>query len=253
MYTNHSFAESCNEIYKPFKDAQVDSVYADLPDENIDGMIKPNSTTIENQFINLAIDLFMKGTTPDSAILNKEDRAYVGVGLLANEVILPSHRQMELVINSIRYKDLRAKDNFGFEAFVCFYVLCNTEREEEVVKKEIEEYLFKNRIPLKKPAYQYAKMHMEKDEEYNRIVRTNGISTAIDSEISISYLRQNGNFLIQLEEYKHKWLTQEERFSRFFYNWRTITVYILHDNKAPAYNVNFKKYDYSVPEYMPSH
>ncbi|MBL4658661.1 MAG: hypothetical protein JKX73_11715 [Flavobacteriales bacterium] len=232
-----------------FSSAQNRDIKRDIGDEYLKKILISEGTTAEAKFQNLAINLFLTGAKVDLSLFKNAKEAFVGVCLIADQDTIGRKNQFN--IYSLRYKDLREEDfhkriysGSGIEGLACFYVKCFNKKEEKMLNKTIDQYLRKNSVPIRTAAYKFAKTHLVADKQYGRFFSSDGLSTVLLDRVGYSYIRRNGNCLIQIQGYPDLYLkdSSEETYGRDYFvnNWSVISIYIIDETTGATYNYDFK-------------
>lgn len=89
-------------------------------------------------------------------------------------------------------------------------------------------------------AYQFSKLYSPEKSNYEKIFKTNKSTLVIG--MSYSFLRKNGNYIIQIEGFPNKDLDTDKLNlfvdETFIKNWYSISVFII--NEDFDYSYNFK-------------
>ncbi len=228
--------------------AQSYNYTKDIENKYLDKIVVNNNDSTMIQYRDFAIDLFAKGTNINDSLWKNIKKNLVGVCLFA-EKDSENNRTVSFNLYGLNYKDDRIEDfhkriyfGEGSEAITCFYVKCNTDTEVNLLNSAIDSYLKKDSIPVDNPAYQFSRNFSSTDYSEN-IFKSDSLST-IAMGYQCSYLRQNGNYLIQIEgapEDESEADTEKiYSTSYFFNNWHTITVYIIDEKDGKAYHKVFE-------------
>ncbi|WP_033960624.1 hypothetical protein [Psychroserpens jangbogonensis] len=225
------------------------SIKIDIDDKSLDKLYIESDSTLTTEFQRFAIDLFKKGGKLKDSIFMNKDFHTVGVCLiykLKDEI----KQDIELTLYALSYKDLGTKNfhksiYFGKvrEGLSNFYVDHDTDEQIAAIDEAVTSYLKFDSIPRTSLAYQFARTYTIDDEYYEAYFKTDKHSTVIIGS-SYAYLRQNGNYIIQIEGFPDKALdedTEELYVTDFFLNdWFAISVFIIDDSDNKAYNTIFK-------------
>lgn len=225
------------------------SIKKDIEDKYLDNLYIESDRTLTTEFQRFAIDLFKKGGQLSDSIFSDKNLHAIGVCLiykLKDEI----KQDLELTLYALSYKDLRTKNfhksiYFGKEreGLSNFYVDHDTGEQKVAIDEAVTSYLKFDSIPRTNPAYQFARTYTIDDEYYEVYFKTYKHSTVIIGS-SYVYLRQNGNYIIQIEGFPDKALhedTEELYVTDFFINdWYAISVFIIDDSDDKAYNIIFK-------------
>ncbi|MEM5566184.1 hypothetical protein WNY78_13775 [Psychroserpens sp. AS72] len=229
--------------------AIAQSTKKDIDDEYLDKMYIKSDSTLATEFQRFAIDLFKKGGQLNDSIFKETERHRVGVCLIYKDRA-DVNKEVEITLNTLSYKDLRTKDfhksiyyGKGREGFANFYVDHDTDEQISMINEAVNSYLKQDSIPRDHPAYQFARTYVNEDEYYEKFFKTDKLSTLVIGS-TYAYLRQNGNYIIQIEGGPDKTLhedTEELYVTDYFVNdWYTISVFIIDDSNNKAYNRTFK-------------
>lgn len=225
------------------------NIKQDIDDIFIDKLYIKSDSTLANEFQRYAIDLFKKGRKLNDSIFKETEFHRVGVCLIYNNRD-DDKRNLEITLNTLSYKDLRTKDfhksiyyGKGREGFANFYVDHDTDEQVIMIKEAVDSYLKHDSIPRNHPAYQFSRTHANEDYDYEKFFKTDKYSTLVIGA-SYAYLRQNGNYIIQIDGGPDKALdddTEELYVTDYFVNnWYAISVFIIDDSNNKAYNRTFK-------------
>lgn len=221
----------------------------DIEDNYLEKIVVDNNDSLMIQFRDFAVDLFTTGTKVDPSVWENLDGNLVGVCLFGENDAL-DNRTISFNLYALAYNDDRIDDfhkrtyfGKGSEAIYCFYVKCNTEEEDNMLKNAVDSYLKKDSIPFTNGAYAFSKSYSSTDYS-EKISQSDSIST-IAMGFTYSYLRQNGNYLIQIESTPQDELEAgtEKIYSTDDYinNWGTISVFIIDEKDGKAYDVIFNE------------
>nr|WP_321222718.1 hypothetical protein [uncultured Psychroserpens sp.] len=221
----------------------------DIDDKYLDKLYIESDSTLATEFQRYAIDLFKNGEKLKDSIFKETKFHRVGVCLIY-KMRDGVKQDLEITLNTLSYKDLRTKDfhksiyyGKGREGFANFYVDHETDEQITMINEAVKSYLKLDSIPRAHPAYQFARTYINDDEYYEKFFETDNVSTLVIGS-TYAYLRQNGNYIVQIEGGPDKALhddTEELFVTDYFVNdWYTITVFIIDDSNNKAYNRTFK-------------
>lgn len=225
------------------------TIKKDIDDIYLDKLYVESDSTLTTEFQRYAIDLFKTGTKLDDSIFKSTDTHRVGICLIYKRKG-DIKQDLELTLYALSYKDLRTK-NFhksiyfgkGREGLSNFYVGHDTEEQKSMIDEAVISYLKYDSIPRLNHAYVFASNFTIEDEYYESFFETDKLSTLMIGS-SYAYLRQNGNYIIQIEGFPDKSLhedTEELYVTDFFVDdWYAISVFIIDDTNDKAYNTRFK-------------
>jgi len=226
------------------------SIKKDIDDKYLNKLYIESDSTLTSDFQRFAIDLFKKGGTLNDSIFR--DREFHNVGVCLIHKLKDDIKQdLEITLYALSYKDLRTK-NFhksiyfgkGREGLSNFYVDYDTDEQKAALDEAVSSYLKYDSIPRTNFAYQFARTLPIDDEYYEAYFKTDKHSTVIIGS-SYAYLRQNGNYIIQIEGFPDKTLheyTEELYVTDYFINdWYAISVFIIDDSDGKAYKTIFKQ------------
>ncbi|MFK7782712.1 hypothetical protein [Psychroserpens sp.] len=223
------------------------SLKKDIDNKYLDALYIKSDNTLTTEFQRFAIDLFKKGTKIEDSIL-KNDNYKVGITLIYKDE-KHSRQDLEFTLYTLSYKDLRTKDfhksiyfGRGKEGLSNFYVGYDNNEQKASIDEAVTSYLKHDSIPKSNHAYQFAKGYSIEDKYYEKFFTTDNHSTLVIGH-SYAYLRQNGNYIIQIQGHPDRALdnnTEELYVTDFFVNdWYTISVFIIDDSNGKAYNKIF--------------
>jgi hypothetical protein len=235
-------------LYTVLVFAQSD-IKRDIDDDYLDKLYVKSDSTLATEFQRYAIDLFKKGRQLNDSIFKETKFHRVGVCLIYKQED-NTKQDLEITLYSLSYKDLRTKDfhksiyyGKGKEGFSNFYVDHDTDEQIAMINEAVSAYLKHDSIPRDNPAYQFARTYSNEDEYYEKFFKTDKLSTLMIGS-SYAYIRQNGNYIIQIEGFPDKALdddTEKLYVTDYFVNdWYTISVFIIDDSNNKAYNTTFK-------------
>lgn len=115
--------------------AQTDSTH-DIRHDYLEYLLKPNATSLMDQFQHTAVSLFLNGTKPSIEIMKNKSQALVGVCLKSDRHLFPENRDIEFNLYSMRYKDFRDYTGKGHDGFANFYVKSNNDQEKKLVERQ---------------------------------------------------------------------------------------------------------------------
>ena len=209
-------------------------------------LIKQDSTKIV-KFRNFAIDLFLNGTKVSDSILNNKSENFVGVCLI-NEIDSLKNKNIEFNLYTLCYKDTRESDFHkriyfpGREGIANFDIICYNDNHRKILGEAINSYLSDNTIPKSNLAYKFAKNYEPEESDYEKVFESNKFSKIIIGH-SYSYLRMNGNYLIQIEGFPDRDLNPDSEnlyvTDAFINNWYSISVFIINEDLGLSYNRKF--------------
>lgn len=220
----------------------------DIDDKYLDELYIERDSTLKTEFQRFAIDLFKHGQNVNDSILKRLSYK-VGITLI-NKEESSSREDLEFTLYTLSYKDLREK-NFhksiyfgrGREGLSNFYVGFDTEEQKRLIDDAVLAYLKFDSIPTSNEAYKFANTYLIDDKHYDKYFSTDGYSTLIVGG-SYGYLRQNGDYLVQIEGYPDKTLNEDTEklyvTDYFVNNWYAISVFIIDDSSGKAYNKIFE-------------
>lgn len=223
-------------------------VKKDIEDQYLDALYIDRDSTLHTEFQRFAIDLFKTGIKIPDSILKRANYK-VGVTLIHKDE-KHSRQDVEFTLYTLSYKDLRIKDfhksiyfGRGREGLSNFYVDYSNDEEKELIAEAVRSYLKHDSIPQSNPAYQFSKSFTIEDRYYEKFYPTDKHSTLIIGH-SYAYLRQNGNYIIQIQGHPDKSLNTDSEdlyVTDYFVNdWYTISVFIIDDSSGKAYNKRFQ-------------
>lgn len=211
--------------------------------------LKDDSSAIA-QFQNYALDLFIKGEKIDEGVLKNEKKIYTGVCIEINwDSLLGDIKGFNLY--TTRYMDMRQK-NFhksiyygaGREGIANFFLICNDEEQEGMKREALDSYLKYDSIPFANEAYKFMKTYTPENKKYYKFFDSDKLSTVIIGDDFYAYVRQNGNYLIQIRGGPDLSLNvdSEELYvtDYFLTNWNMMSVFIIDESKGKAYNKSFE-------------
>jgi hypothetical protein len=154
-----------------------------------------------------------------------------------------------LNICALRYKHSREKDFHkriyfpGFEGMSHSYLICNNNAEREILTEALESYLRHNRIPFRNEAYKFMMNYNPEDDDFGKIVSSDGESKVIIQPGAYSYLRRNGNYLVHLQGNPDPSLNTDPQklyvTDHFVENWYTISVLLLNNDSSRPFVSKF--------------
>ncbi|MEY8847786.1 hypothetical protein AB9K26_03170 [Psychroserpens sp. XS_ASV72] len=220
----------------------------DIEDKYLMDLHIDQDSTLMTEFQRYAVDLFKTGTSVNDTIL-KSDTYKVGVALISSQN-KTAERDVAFTLYTLCYKDLREKDfhksiyfGSGREGLSNFFVDHDTEEQKKMIDEAVLTYLKFDSIPVANPAYQFAKTYFVEDTYYDKFYSTDKHST-LKIGNSYAYLRQNGNYIIQIEGFPDKTLHDDTEMlyvnDVFVDDWFAISVFIIDDSSGKAYNTIFK-------------
>jgi len=223
-------------------------IKTDIDDKYLDALYIDSDSTLATEFQRFAIDLFKNGSQVNDTILKNSDYK-VGVTLIFKGE-RHTRQDLELTLYTLSYKDLRTKDfhksiyfGKGREGLSNFYVGHDSAEQKRMIEEAVQSYLKQDSIPRRNLAYQFATTFQIEDEHYEKFFPTDKHSTLIIGH-SYAYLRQNGNYIIQIQGHPDTSLhkdTEELYVTDYFVDdWFTISVFIIDDSNNKAYNTIFK-------------
>ena len=225
------------------------NIKKDIEDQYLDKLQIKSDSTLATEFQRYAIDLFKKGGKLNDSIFKETEFHRVGVCLIYK---LKDHvkQELEITLNTLSYKDLRTKDfhksiyyGTGREGFANFFVDHDTDEQLSMINEAVRSYLKHDSIPRNHPAYQFARTYVNENKYYEKIFKTDKFSTLVIGS-TYAYLRQNGNYIIQIEGGPDKALHEDTEdlyvTDYFIDDWYAITVFIVDDSNNKAYNQIFK-------------
>ncbi|WP_040278632.1 hypothetical protein [Psychroserpens damuponensis] len=225
------------------------TIKKDIDDKYLDKLLINSDSTLATEFQRFAVNLFKKGTSLNDSIFNETTRdRVIGICLIYKEKDNVK-QELEITLNTLSYKDLRTKDfhksiyyGKGREGFANFFVDHDTDEQLSMINEAVNFYLKHDSIPRNHPAYQFTRTYENDDEYFEKFFKTDKYSTLIIGS-TYAYLRQNGNYIIQIEGGPDKALnkdTEELYVTDYFIDdWYSISVFIIDDSNNKAYNRAF--------------
>lgn len=225
--------------------AQLDHTPRDIEDVHVHELMCEQDSTQECRFRNFALRLFLVGTSVNDSVLAHSGRNYVGVCAQKDD-----HGAVALNLLSVAYKDTREKDfhkriHFpGFEGVASFFLICNNDEERRMFHEALRSYLRKNAIPFNNMAFRFMLEHDPEDDLFGRLYDSDGRSKVVVGPETYSYLRRNGNFLIQIQGVPDRGLDDDVKklyvTDHFIEHWYTIGVFLINEDQGTSYNTKFK-------------
>lgn len=224
------------------------SVKKDIDDNYLDDLYIDSDSTLSTEFQRFAIDLFKSGTKIEDSILKTDDYR-VGITLIFKDE-RHSRQDVQFTLYTLSYKDLRTK-NFhksiyfgrGKEGLSNFYVGYDDEEQKRMINEAVWSYLKRDSIPRNNDAYYFSKSYEIEDEHYAKFFPTDDRSTVVIGH-SYAYLRQNGNYIVQIEGHPDRSLHDDTEAlyvtDYFVKDWYTISVFIIDDSNGKAFDTIFK-------------
>ncbi|RKE94705.1 hypothetical protein [Ichthyenterobacterium magnum] len=225
------------------------NIKKDIDDVYLDKLYIENDSTLTTEFQRYAINLFKNGGKLSDSIFKETKFHSVGVCLIHKRK--EDVRQgLELTLYTLSYKDLRIKNYHkrfyygkGREGLSNFFVGHDTTEQKAMIDEAVNAYLKGDSIPRHSYAYQFARTHHNEAVYYEKYFETDKLSTVVIGA-SYAYLRQNGNFIIQIEGFPDKALhddTEELYVTDYFVDdLYAISVFIIDDSDNTAYKKIFK-------------
>ena len=198
-------------------------------------------STLDSKFQNFAIELFMKGKELPYSFFENWNKRLVGVCLI-NESLEENKQSLNLYCldyhNSVE-KDFHKRIYFpGFEGISSFFVKCNTNEEFLLVHKAVETYLVKKEIPRTNLAFNFIESYEIQDEKYEKIFFDKENKDIVVGA-RYSFLRQNGNYIIQIELKENDNLSSDTENTvvntEMLQNWHTISVFLIDDQSGECF------------------
>nr|WP_321246394.1 hypothetical protein [uncultured Psychroserpens sp.] len=225
------------------------TIKKDIEDQYLDKLYIKNDNTLATEFQRYAIDLFKKGQKINDTIFKDSNVNTVGVCII-HKLKDSVKQDIEFTLYALTYKDLRVKDRHrsffygkGKEGLSNFHINYHNDDQKEIINEAVSAYLKYDSIPRGNQAYQHGKTYKTKDVYYEKFFQTDKHSTVIIG-LSYAYMRQNGNYIIQIEGFPDNSLDsdKEELYvtDHFVNDWYTISVFIIDDSNNKAYNKIFK-------------
>jgi hypothetical protein len=229
--------------------AQEYDLTKDIEDEYVDLFVLESDDSLMSEFRDFAIELFKSGKQLSDTIWENMDKNMVGVCLYAEDDST-GKRQVSFNLYALDYKDDRITDfhkriyfGEGSEKISNFYVKCNNETETKLLNNAVDSYLLKDSIPFGNAAYEFAKDYVNDREDFDKMFPSDSISSIVMGN-TYSYIRQNGNYLIQIQSFPEPdWNVSTDKVyatQKYLNNWVSITVFIIDESSGKAYDLVFE-------------
>ncbi|MCB0843706.1 MAG: hypothetical protein KDE26_10680 [Bacteroidetes bacterium] len=194
-----------------------------------------NPIAPEEQFMNYAIDLFQTGNSPDLSILKDANRIFSGVCVR----ILPdsSEEKLRTAVTSFTFKKLKNAHLWGEEGICYKFYTRRAGYEDQELANAVSAYIVGDSIPKSNVYYLNLIAKFPSDEwKYLNFYPSDRISTVIIGKSGNTYLRQNGNFFVQITVYN----TDEEQksFGEYLYD---VSMYVIDEEKGGAFHLMLRE------------